>query len=343
MLDRQRRQKHTDPGAAFSAERFMQTQLDQSIYSLNMSHIDILRGMKQLDKDKIGFIPSRSTVQRAHKALSLSASSLFRPSWDSKKCMLSHQADVQHAAREPDGEFDTNTDYWREARAFGVGLTLEGAMLKEGGKGCLIEALKPNEREIIELISASGRRVAATGLPRGGEQSTDACIISAWLQGKNRTETNMELSGARFRAFSWYADHPFVHSKTGKLYHLAVAFPMDLKAIWTLTGLGGGPHICRHMCPFCPQLSTHQGSYSLYRCHDCLRVDPHEEFPCCHTEFVIGAAHELALSLQEARDAARQAGTALILLEEAAAIAQTNSTLAIKALTAAARPGASAA
>jgi hypothetical protein len=118
---------------------------------------------------------------------------------------------------------------------------------------------------------------------------------------------------------------------------------MDLKAIWTMTGLGGGSHICRHMCPFCPQLSAHRGSYSLYRCPDCLRVDPLKEFPCCHTEFVIGAVHELALPLQEARDAAVQAGTALILLAEAEALAKANSTLALKAQTAAARPGASAA
>ncbi|KAJ1380639.1 hypothetical protein B484DRAFT_32304, partial [Ochromonadaceae sp. CCMP2298] len=89
---------------------------------------------------------------------------------------------------------------------------------------------------------------------------------------------------------------PFIHSKTGEAFNLQGTLPQDLKSIETFTGLGGPPHTCREMCPFCSQWGDFRGMKNLRgRCAKCLENDlrfPHlRKHECRHSEFIGVAPH----------------------------------------------------
>jgi hypothetical protein len=68
--------------------------------------------------------------------------------------------------------------------------------------------------------------------------------------------------------------------------------------------LGGCSHTQRHFCTYCACQSSCRGGPALFRCFWCLRLDPAEQYPCCHHEIEGAAEHKAALPLQIARDAA---------------------------------------
>jgi hypothetical protein len=73
-----------------------------------------------------------------------------------------------------------------------------------------------------------------------------------------------------------------VHSSTGLAINVVPSFPADMSCHWKMSGMGGPSHATKLLCIYCSCHNTHRGMKALFRCADCLWLDPAEQYVCYH-------------------------------------------------------------
>jgi hypothetical protein len=73
-----------------------------------------------------------------------------------------------------------------------------------------------------------------------------------------------------------------VDSSTGLAINVVPSFCADMSCHWKMCGMGGPSHATGQFCIYCSCHNSHRGMKALWRCVDCLRLDPAEVHECFH-------------------------------------------------------------
>jgi hypothetical protein len=101
-----------------------------------------------------------------------------------------------------------------------------------------------------------------------------------------------------------------VDSSTGLACNVVPSFCADMACHRKMSGMGGPSHATKQFCIYCSCHNSHRGMQALWRCENCLRLDPGEEHVCYHhalhdsTELIAHDSMECAMrTAQENEDA----------------------------------------
>ncbi|KAJ1400067.1 hypothetical protein B484DRAFT_471262, partial [Ochromonadaceae sp. CCMP2298] len=276
------KRKHTDPGSESSKEQWAILQAKQAIYKLNFTVLDLIRRKESLRRGERGAMPSRASIQLAAHQLALATKALLWPEIDTIKMVmpmrplmeemlrLSGWTQEHGVAPGPAGEFVMSG-----ARTFRLCVTCDGAQLTKGNKGFIILCYKPLEPEIISAFTELGGGT-------GGVQSSMASLIGGFCGADDDPDNNQELAGKAIREVCACEGVPFVDSSTGLAINIVPSFCADMSCHWKMSGMGGPSHATGQFCIYCSCHNSHRGMKALWRCGDCLRLDPAEVHECFH-------------------------------------------------------------
>ncbi|KAJ1421387.1 hypothetical protein B484DRAFT_399487 [Ochromonadaceae sp. CCMP2298] len=322
--ERKRSRKHTEVGAVTSAANVAISMAGQHTNCTNYRAVDATRNLQDLDKWERGLFPESTAVKRKSNDLAMGMVEALRPLIDESNvsfpvnrliALLINQTGwaIHGIAKDPiTGLFDLV-----RAVVLWIAITCDGASMMENGRGYLLEALKAIGYDVTRWLS--GRAAAEpTDEDSEGHQSARACILSGMLAGTGNYENNFDLSGENFKRLAYYATHPFIHPRIGLASVLNVALPQDMSSIWKYTGLGAGSLQARLFCPYCCCIGDNRGMPAYSRCSHCRRVDPEEQFPCCHHDMVEGHVHAAAAPLADAHNSAEEVRELCLALDTAA-------------------------
>jgi hypothetical protein len=176
--------------------------------------------------------------------------------------------------------------------------TCDGAKLTEVGS-FLLCALKIVDAEMLAILAESRNKDWVATLNdkdyetlRASQshilvQSSRNVMLYGWMEGCDSEENNNKLCRKFFQLLEQWAkpDHFFQIECLGLHFKLRVAFPCDLKAIWTNTGFGGGSSNTIEFCGFCALFNYQRGDPSLVACARCIRQNKALGV-CSHTTFL---------------------------------------------------------
>ncbi len=265
----------------FSVKKISQCQ-DRSMRSqLSGGSLETLRTLENTSKYGRGIIPSRSAVQKYNYTVECGATKKYVVSKETAdgsifritvSCILIEMLSCNKRLIQKFG--CTAADIQNESfkpTVIKLAATIDGGALT-CHKGFIIYGIKFVQKEFVNLILGRPIDYGEEGEEDvDGIQSVRMIQMLGFCQGKDDLVHNKAL------ATEFFSELHDIEGKNNGYYYMesidryfafTIIYIMDMKAIWTVCGSGGGSYHVRFFCNHCP---CRPASASYQICADCSR------------------------------------------------------------------------